>query len=614
MKPYKWQIINSGYRYVDSRTGSDLKGDGTMDNPYKTLRRAWDATTEKPGTIICRGYFSEDMADGNHAAAIRGDYMGAATFDGNDTFLIYGFYHSNLIIKNCAHGSNDFTVSTGSGLLAGAGRALSAGTVGRANSVNGVAGSPVIFDRTGVYYGVLGGTSAVSFCVFSRIKNNSTYPLSLNASSDGLQNNTYYGARITNRQKRIYGSVITLYNSIFADFDLFADESDTTFQKCLFLADCKWYYNGAELVISGTTSSERESSLIAEMDAAGVPVADRPTFVDCIFSTQVSTDVFNNPEKVDFTLKINSDAVLAAGVYLGAMPPALNVPIMDDSSQVKETWDENSAAGCLAVSGNAIAIDELSASETGEILSKVLRFNPSEINVNAIFADFASKFTGFNSYLWDEDLMGVHYTSADQLPVGRYKVKGSIVYDGENYGDGAILVIDQIGTSFTDTNSHSEAIEILDANISNVVYVRELPYIFVRIQSTDGLQQGATYFNYDSESITYRGRTIVQGESFVADNSVDTFTASSGYEIGVMFDDTRVPSAQWVPAQLFGEYFVWKQGGAIQLDADGVPVSSGNYLSFQTTANGGYSDQLIKTILTTAYCQFKIVVKRFNIT
>ena len=80
-----------------------------------------------------------------------------------------------------------------------------------------------------------------------------------------------------------------------------------------------------------------------------------------------------------------------------------------------------------------------------------------------------------------------------------------------------------------------------------------------------------------------------------------------------MFDDTRVPSAEWIPAQLWGEYFVWKQGGVVQLDGDGVPISSGNYLSYQTSANGGYSNLLIKSILTTAYVQFKLAINRIEV-
>lgn len=464
MKEFKWRKTGASALFCDSMVGSDLFGDGTETNPYKTLRRAWESGIDRPLRIICRGYFSEDMADGNHSCTIEGDYMGSATFDGADTYLIYGFTHKDIFIVNCAPGSNDFTVWTGSGLLAGAGRACNAGHVGNAYYVFGVAGSPVVLDRTGVYYGVLGGTSAVSYCVFSRIRSNSDHRVSIQSLSSDIQNNTFYGVPISERKKRIRKGG-KLFNCIFAEFDMFADDY-IELEKCLFLADCKWYYNDTEITISGTTSYERENSLIAGMNSAGVPEEDRPVFTNCIFSTQVSTDVFNNPEKVDFTLKLDSDAILAPGVYIGALPPALNVPIMNDSSQKPSTWDERTIAGCIEVSDNAICLDEASTDLQGEILSKVISLNPTEVNINAIFANFATKFTGYYAYLWDSALTCTEYTENDILPIGRYIVKGSIVYDGNNLGDNSICVVSNTDTTFIDSEIGSVLIAIDDPNIS----------------------------------------------------------------------------------------------------------------------------------------------------
>jgi hypothetical protein len=79
-----------------------------------------------------------------------------------------------------------------------------------------------------------------------------------------------------------------------------------------------------------------------------------------------------------------------------------------------------------------------------------------------------------------------------------------------------------------------------------------------------------------------------------------------------MFDDSRVPSSVWIPARMWGEYFVWKSAGVVQYDADGLPISSGNYLSYQTTANGGYSDQIMKTIMNKAYFQLKVTAKKYR--
>lgn len=130
MKPYRWRTRSASNVYVDSLTGDDQGGDGTMGNPYKTLGKAYRGRSTAPGTIVCRGRFCEDMADGNHYTMIRGDYMGAAVFDGEDTFLIYGFGHTDMIIENCAPATYDLVVHTGSGSLAGVGRALSANHVG----------------------------------------------------------------------------------------------------------------------------------------------------------------------------------------------------------------------------------------------------------------------------------------------------------------------------------------------------------------------------------------------------------------------------------------------------------------------------------------------------
>jgi hypothetical protein len=61
-----WRTSNGG-TYVDSFIGDDYNGDGTAQNPYQSLGRAWRGSSGKPGTITCRGYFAEDMADGDHA-------------------------------------------------------------------------------------------------------------------------------------------------------------------------------------------------------------------------------------------------------------------------------------------------------------------------------------------------------------------------------------------------------------------------------------------------------------------------------------------------------------------------------------------------------------------
>jgi hypothetical protein len=124
-----WRTSNGG-TYVDSFIGDDYNGDGTAQNPYQSLGRAWRGSSGKPGTITCRGYFAEDMADGNHAATIQGDYYGAAIFDGLSTYMLYGFRHTKMIIKNLPL-SGDFSVNTRAD-LAGVGSAVTASIAGYA--------------------------------------------------------------------------------------------------------------------------------------------------------------------------------------------------------------------------------------------------------------------------------------------------------------------------------------------------------------------------------------------------------------------------------------------------------------------------------------------------
>ena len=140
-REYKWRTASSGVEgtatvYVDSFTGSDLYGDGTRANPYKSLTRAFNAKTAKPTKIVCRGTFSE-MLDGNHSTSIDGDYLGAAVFDGADQNVLYGFGHNNMIIRNIP------AFSITSRLLVGVGRAYTASYVGSANSVYGGSAAPL---------------------------------------------------------------------------------------------------------------------------------------------------------------------------------------------------------------------------------------------------------------------------------------------------------------------------------------------------------------------------------------------------------------------------------------------------------------------------------------
>ena len=640
-KPYKWRKTVGGEGtsvvYVDSATGSDLWGEGTRANPYQTLGKAYRGTATKPARIICRGRFSESMADGNHGCSIVGDYYGAAVFDGAEYFLIYGFRHNNLIIINTGIGTNDLVVYNNSGLFAGVGCSSAYSNVGNLTLVLGVAGSSVLIDNSSLYFGVIGGTSNVKYVCFSRPKAG-YYPISLiTFSADTITHNTIYGCRIANRQRKISGN-FKCASSVFADFDMFADET-MTFTQCLFASDCGWYYKDLietgkpQLKIVVDTLSTSETVVFTAnvengtMTIGGGGVADipsaidalyvatritvKPTFTSCLFTDETAADIFNNPTKQDFTLKPNGSGVISVNDYYGAFPPALSIPIMDDSTGVPATWDEHTCDGLIEVVNNEICIDEDSVATEGSIQSKIVQINPSLVTISAIFSAYASKFTDYGCALWKENMIGQSYSAGDVLPIGRYLVKGAVVYDGNLLENKSVVVVQSENTTFINDNVVSSLVQLLDANVSDVVYVRTIATIYVRIKQGDGLQRGATYLNCGNANITYLNRTIVPGESFVAENAVDDFTANDAdYEIGVMFDDTRVPSSEWIPAQLFGEYFVCRERGTVMLDGSGVPVASGNYLAWQPAANGGYSNLAgLRTPIKQRYVQFMFNIK-----
>ena len=132
-------------------------------------------------------------------------------------------------------------------------------------------------------------------------------------------------------------------------------------------------------------------------------------------TSQVAADIFNNPTLQDYTLKNGSDAILdptdtlyASGIfmYFGALKPALNVPIMDDSSGVPGTWDENTATGALSVSASdTIEIDLASTSELSEIHTKVVVIDNQQMILDGLKALMVPKLEN-RFYLEDRDMFG----------------------------------------------------------------------------------------------------------------------------------------------------------------------------------------------------------------
>ena len=395
----------------------------------------------------------------------------------------------------------------------------------------------------------------------------------------------------------------------------------------------------------GNTSAERQADLIAKITDKytewGQTVV-KATFNSCIFSDKTSYEIFVDVDRSCYNLKPGCEAVTKSGTYYGALPPAEYVPIYTDSTGIAESWDERTCGGCISVeqdtdiTGNpqpgTICVDDVSIDLTGEIYSKILAIDPKEIQLSGFYAVSESKFNDYATHLNLVSRMDTsnEYLAGDSLPIGRYKVRGSVILSQTVsdtvvttvIGNGGNAVVTGTNASFADDGVTSALIPYIDPNIMDVIYCRCRSVIYRTVQAGQPLYPNVTYYNNTQETLTYRSRPIVPGESFVCMNAEDVFTCENDptISIAIMFDDRTniasaerlVPAAEWVPAQLWGEYFVDKAGGVMQHDTDGIPISSGNYLAFQPTSAGGYSDRMHKSILNQKYIQLAIFVNRFN--
>ena len=631
---YVWRTAPTGTEgtatvYVDSEWGSDVFGNGTRSKPYQSLTKAWVQASTKPSKIICKGIFSEQIANGNHSAAIQGDYYGAAVFDGAGTYVIYGFTHYNMIFRNVPPGRGDEQVYSGSGLLAGVGCANHASTVGFASYVLGVAGSSVSMHRSALYMGFMGSSTAAEKVVYDSPVHNSSYLLSLGGYNDAqfLTDGVVFNVAVEDRVKCSYGK--TVVNTIFSKFAMIGNEKrKITFTRCVFAADVKWYWlsadNGVtgtvtELTLTGETSAARQEDLLSQLTTLGLSSSLMPVFNDCVFSGETYNQIFNDADNGDFTLIPGCDADFGNGNHCGALPPALHIPILHDSTGVAGSWDERSVSGCLSVlsvdvndNHAFIAIDTDSTSEQGEMVSKIIAIDPTKVQLSSVWSELVSHIGSYGVKMWKENVIGEDFDPGDTLPQGIYVVRGSgsVTYGEHTVSPGRTIYVTEDNTTFglDDAQFPSVLAEVTDPSIADVLYCRCRSVVYARVGVTDDLQRGATYYNDGNLNITYHNRTIAPGESFFCMIGGERFTCSDNdYKIAVMFDDTRVPASEWIPAAAMQRYFVGKMSGAILVDSYGIPLASGNPRAYQQAVAKSYMDR--------RYVQFCVKVKRYgNIT
>ena len=663
MRQYYWKTNINEAKYVDCNTGSDTKGNGTQQNPYRTISKCGSAVN-----IVFRGVCSENLTTGNHTQIIYGDEMGAAVYDGQNKYMIYGYGFKNVIIKNVpAWLPEGSSVSTSSKALAGVGRANNADHVGYVAHVVGLWGSPAVCYQSPVYFGCVGGNGTSNGIVYSKPKHNSEYPIWMGGQSKPITQVTLHGCNVSDRQISLHTSTKNWQQCIFADFAIILNDYQS-YDYCLFTADTKFYiflgqtaedgYYEAQIdwtdYHNGTKSMNTliQAYLTLEFARTDITISKKikSTFGShCVYSKKTTNEIFNNYKLLDFTLRPDAtEAYLTNTLYFGAFGPCLNIPFLKNSQGVPSSWDENTITGFFTLTDDEnvqsenhaiLAIDESSESIKGTIKSKIIEIDPTIINFKQVHTLFQSQFNQNNGYILNKiptypqvgedcysnlSFFGQTYSINQEesqvltLTKGKYQVRGLLTIGGVYYKDLEIYDVTsdsvEISINNTDPLVNSKLIQILDPNINNVIYVRCRKEIYASISSGDGLQQGGVYYNNGEEDIIYRNKIITSGESFIAVNSTDTFTCpqNESYQIGILFDDTRVPKPNdWVPAALAGEYFVSKDdNGNIEVDERGIPYSSGNLMSFQTLANGGWSERLNKSNMDKQFIQLMIVAHK----
>lgn len=454
---------------------------------------------------------------------------------------------------------------------------------------------------------------------------------------------------------------------LFSNWDIFVDEGQKdTYTQCFFDKDCEFIYSDKTLEgapdmrirLTNPTAEEVSISLdeenhictiegVATIAAAIAALRSHGNitqtstldvvFSNCVFSTTEGADeIFQNAAALDFSIKYGSGAMEGVGLYYGALPPTKSVKVIYDplnqyaSDGHVDCFDNRTKNGCISIVDGAICIEDSSPVNTGSIYSKIIHNNPLEIQFSALYALFADQYAQSRFILNQSKCFGNIYHDGEELDeVGIYIVRGgSITYNETEYAEDDTIYVDDVTTPLPiSAGSDSYVVHITDPNTMNVVYCRCRSHIYATLtkqQIDNGDERWATgifYLNNGGSTIQYNGRTIIDGESFIIDDPNVTITGvPNDYEIAIMFDDREseninggesgriVPTTEWIPAQMWGAYFVGKKYGAITHDNEGVAMSSGNPNAYDE--NGGRVVDGYYSILNQPYTQFAVFVNK----
>ena len=469
------------------------------------------------------------------------------------------------------------------------------------------------------------------------------------------------------RERRSKNNNVTTYafnptRCLFSNWDIFVDEGQKdTYSQCFFDKDCEFIYSdktleGApDMRIKLTNPDADEVTITLDVanhicNIAGVATIAAAiaalrtngnitqasnldaTFSGCVFSTtEGANDVFQNADALDFTIKYGSAAAEGVGVYYGALPPTIGIGVVyDEENQYASDghvncFDNRTKNGCISIIEGAICVEDSSPVLSGSIYSKILHVNPLEMQFAALYTLFVDQFVKSGFILNQNNVVNAKYENGDDLDeVGIYIVRGGeVTYNGTTYQNNDTIYVEDISELHAISCANDVYVaHIEDPNMLNVVYCRCRSHVYATItaaQTQSGHAHWATgifYLNNGGSTIQYNGRTIVNGESFIIDDpSVGITGVSEDYKIAIMFDDREVnesarivPTTEWIPAQMWGQYFVGKKYGAILHDEDGVALSSGNPNAYDESGirnvDGSYS------ILNQPYTQFAIFVNK----
>ncbi|MCD7974001.1 MAG: hypothetical protein LUG18_15295 [Candidatus Azobacteroides sp.] len=372
--------------YVDSESGNDITGEGTMENPYKTLNRGRSESTN----LVCRGYFDENYPSFSPRSNVFSDTLYGAVYAGNmqmnsgqgdwTYFLGFIFYYTPLYYGNVRSYSTDF--------------GWFFGEQGKCFAILPENGSPG--RRVGSFY-------KQDFYMSS--------------------NPGFYAERACAEDCKVY--ISTLAASSNMNYSVFKN--------------CTFYLGDATepLELQGT-DEEQTAQLVAAL-----------TEIRALDFSQVkitSGPLFNDPENGDLTLHPDSVAVenkiytnSVDFYYPCAFPPALNVKILPDSQGEKNAFDENSIVGPLLITEEG-CIEPI---RDGDGFPK----GDGQIDSKVITLDRRFTISGVHVVLENDEINnGVHL--GNELDIVKVRIKNGIerqVYEWE-LEDGAVYLNMSAGT------------------------------------------------------------------------------------------------------------------------------------------------------------------------